>query len=166
MVSVQHGGEHERRRRAGTENVAAIVGLAKAVEIRGRDMAEEARRLTALRDRLWEGLRGRVPDVRLNGHPTERVPGTCNICFRGVESESIVLGLDLKGIGVSAGSACTSGNVEPSYVLVAMGVPVEWAMGAVRHSLGRSTSAEDIDYVIDSTVPLVAKLRSALPVRA
>jgi cysteine desulfurase len=166
MVSVQHGGEHERRRRAGTENVAAIVGLAKAVEIRGRDMEEEARRLTALRDRLWEGLRGRVPDVRLNGHPTERVPGTCNICFRGVESESIVLGLDLKGIGVSAGSACTSGNVEPSYVLVAMGVPVEWAMGAVRHSLGRSTSAEDIDYVIDSTVPLVAKLRSALPVRA
>jgi cysteine desulfurase len=83
-----------------------------------------------------------------------------------VESESIVLGLDLKGIGVSAGSACTSGNVEPSYVLVAMGVPLDWAMGAVRHSLGRSTTAEDIDYVIDSTEPLVAKLRSAMPARA
>jgi cysteine desulfurase len=166
MVSVQHGGEHERRRRAGTENVAGIVGLAKAVEIRGRDMGEEARRLAPLRDRLWEGLRERVPDVRLSGHPTERVPGTCNVCFRGVESESIVLGLDLKGIGVSAGSACTSGNVEPSYVLVAMGVPIEWAMGAVRHSLGRSTTAEDIDYVIESTVPLVAKLRAALPARA
>jgi cysteine desulfurase len=166
MVSVQHGGEHERRRRAGTENVAGIVGFAKAVEIRGRDMAEEARRLTALRERLWEGLRDRVPEVRLSGHPTERVPGTCNVCFRGVESESIVLGLDLKGIAVSAGSACTSGNVEPSYVLVAMGVPIEWAMGAVRHSLGRSTSAEDIDYVIESTEPLVAKLRAALPARA
>jgi cysteine desulfurase len=166
MVSVQHGGEHERRRRAGTENVTGIVGLGRAVEIRGRDMADEAVRLTALRDRLWEGIRGRVPDVRLNGHPTRRVPGTCNICYRHVESESIVLGLDLKGIGVSAGSACTSGNVEPSYVLVAMGVPVEWSMGAVRHSLGRSTTAEDIDYVVESTVPLVEKLRSVMPVRA
>ena len=166
MVSIQHGGEHERRRRAGTENVAGIVGFGKAVEIRGRDMVEEGQRLTGLRDRLWEGLKARVPEVRLNGHPTERVPGTCNVCFRHVESESIVLGLDLKGIGVSAGSACTSGNVEPSYVLVAMGVPVEWAMGAVRHSLGRSTTAQDIDYVVDSTEPLVAKLRSAMPVRA
>jgi len=166
MVSIQHGGEHERRRRAGTENVAGIVGFGKAIEIRGRDMVEEGRRLTELRERLWEGLSRRIPEVRLNGHPTERVPGTCNVCFRHVESESIVLGLDLKGIGVSAGSACTSGNVEPSYVLVAMGVPVEWAMGAVRHSLGRSTTAQDIDYVVDSSEPLVAKLRSAMPVRA
>jgi cysteine desulfurase len=166
MVSLQHGGEHERRRRAGTENVAGIVGFGKAVEIRGRDMVEEGRRLTGLRNRLWEGLESRVPEVRLNGHPTERVPGTCNVCFRHVESESIVLGLDLKGIGVSAGSACTSGNVEPSYVLVAMGVPLDWAMGAVRHSLGRSTTAEDIDYVVDCTEPLVAKLRSAMPARA
>ena len=166
MVSIQHGGEHERRRRAGTENVAGIVGFGKAVEIRGRDMAEEAQRLTGLRDRLGQGLERRVPEVRLNGHPTQRVPGTCNVCFRHVESESIVLGLDLKGIGVSAGSACTSGNVEPSYVLVAMGVPLDWAMGAVRHSLGRSTTAADIDYVLDSTEPLVAKLRSAMPARA
>jgi cysteine desulfurase len=166
MVSLQHGGEHERRRRAGTENVAGIVGFGKAVEIRGRDMVDEGRRLTGLRERLWEGLQTRVPEVRLNGHPTERVPGTCNVCFRHVESESIVLGLDLKGIGVSAGSACTSGNVEPSYVLVAMGVPLDWAMGAVRHSLGRSTTAADVDYVIDCTEPLVAKLRSAMPARA
>jgi cysteine desulfurase len=165
MVSLQHGGEHERRRRAGTENVAGIVGFGKAVEIRGRDMAAEGKRLVELRERLWQGLSRRVPEVRLNGHPTERVPGTCNVCFRHVESESVVLGLDLKGIGVSAGSACTSGNVEPSYVLVAMGVPVEWAMGAVRHSLGRSTTAEDIDYVVDATEPLVAKLRSAMPAR-
>ena len=166
MVSVQHGGEHERRRRAGTENVPGIVGLGKAVEVRARDMHEEGRQVTALRDRLWEGIRTRVPEARLNGHPTERLPGTANISYRGVESESVVLGLDLKGIGVSAGSACTSGNVEPSYVLVAMGVPLEWAMGAVRHSLGRSTTAEDIDYVVESVEPIVRKLRAAMPVGA
>jgi cysteine desulfurase len=160
MVAVQHGGEHERSRRAGTENVAGIVGLGAAVEIRGREMSAEGVRLAALRDRLWDEVRARIPEVRLNGHPTERLPGTCNLSFRGVESESIVLGLDLKGIGVSAGSACTSGNVEPSYVLVAMGVPVEWAMGSVRSSLGHGTSREDIDYVVDSIEPLVAKLRS------
>src|SRR5512134_747433 len=166
MVSVQHGGEHERRRRAGTENVAGIVGLGRAVEIRARDMAEEAVRLTALRDRLWEGVGARVPDVRLAGHPTRRLPGTCNICFRHVESESIVLGLDLNGIGVSAGSACTSGSIEPSHVLVAMGVPLDWAMGSVRCSLGRGTTAEDVDYVIESVAPLVAKLRSLSAARA
>jgi cysteine desulfurase len=164
MVSVQHGGEHERRRRAGTENVPGIVGLGKAVEVRARDMHEERRRVTALRDRLWEGIRARVPEARLNGHPTERLPGTANISYRGVESESVVLGLDLKGIGVSAGSACTSGNVEPSYVLVAMGAPLDWAVGAVRHSLGRSTTAEDIDYVVESVEPIVRKLRAAMPV--
>ena len=166
MVSVQHGGEHERRRRAGTENVPGIIGLGKAVEVRARDMHEERRRVTALRDRLWEAIRARVPETRLNGHPTERLPGTANISYRGVESESVVLGLDLKGIGVSAGSACTSGNVEPSYVLVAMGAPLGWAMGAVRHSLGRSTSAEDIDYVVESVEPIVRKLRAAMPVGA
>jgi len=165
MVSVQHGGEHERRRRAGTENVPGIVGMGKAVEIRAREMDAEAARVTALRDRLWQGVSTRVPDVRLNGHPTERLPGTCNMSFRHVESESIVLGLDLKGVGVSAGSACTSGNVEPSYVLVAMGVPLDWAMGSVRCSLGRHTSAEDIDCVVESVVPLVAKLRDLSPAK-
>ncbi|PYN19818.1 MAG: cysteine desulfurase NifS [Candidatus Rokuibacteriota bacterium] len=166
MVAVQHGGEHERRRRAGTENVAGIVGLGKAVEIRARDMHIEAERVTTLRDRLWEGVRARVPEVRLSGHPVQRLPGTVSLLFRHVESESIVLGLDLKGIGVSAGSACTSGNVEPSHVLVAMGVPLDWAMGAVRCSLGRSTSVEDIDYVVDAIEPLVRKLRQAMPVGA
>jgi cysteine desulfurase len=166
LQSLQHGGDHERRRRAGTENVAGLVGFGKAVELRGREMKAEGERLTALRDRLWEGIRDRVPDVRLNGHPTQRLPGTANFSYRGVESESIVLGLDLKGIGVSAGSACTAGSVEPSYVLVAMGLPVEWAMGAVRSSLGRSTTAEDIDYVIESVEPIVRKLRAAMPVGA
>jgi cysteine desulfurase len=164
MASIQHGGEHERRRRAGTENVAGIVGLGKAVEIRNRDMAEEGVRLIALRDRLWQGMRAGVAEVRLNGHPTERLPGTCNVCFHNIESESVVLGLDLKGIGVSAGSACTSGNVEPSYVLVAMGLPLDWAMGSVRCSLGRGTTAEDIEYVIESIVPLLGKLKAHSPV--
>jgi len=166
MVSIQHGGEHERRRRAGTENLPGIVGLGKAVEVRARDMQAEAERVAALRDRLWEGVRARVPEVRLSGHPTERLPGTASLLVRHVESESIVLGLDLKGVAVSAGSACTSGNVEPSHVLVAMGVPLDWAMGAVRCSLGRSTTAEDVDYVIESVDTVVRRLRQALPVGA
>src|SRR6266571_4233351 len=163
MVASQHGGEHERRRRAGTENVPGIVGLGKAVEVRARDMMDEAVRVTALRDRLWNHVHRRVPEARLDGHPTERLPGTTNIAFRHVESESIVLGLDLKGVACSAGSACTAGHVEPSHVLVALGLPLDWAMGAVRFSLGRSTTADDIDYVVDCLEPLVRKLRVALP---
>jgi cysteine desulfurase len=163
MVAVQHGGDHERRRRAGTENVPGIVGLGKAVEIRAREMEAEGARLTALRDRLWAGISAQVSEVRLNGHPTRRLPGTLNVSFRHVESESIVLGLDLKGVGLSAGSACTSGNVEPSHVLVAMGVPLDWAVGAVRASLGRENSPEDIDYVLQVLPPLVERLRRLSP---
>jgi cysteine desulfurase len=163
MVSVQHGGEHERRRRAGTENVPGIVGFGKAVELRAREMEVEASRLTALRNRFWQGVSARVPEVKLNGHPTRRLPGTLNLCFRHVESESIVLGLDLKGVAVSAGSACTSGNVEPSYVLVAMGVPIDWAMGSVRATLGRLNTEADIDYVLEVLPPLVERIRSLSP---
>jgi len=163
MVSVQHGGEHERRRRAGTENVPGIVGFGKAVELRAREMEAEALRLTALRNRFWQGVSARVPEVRLNGHPTRRLPGTLNLCFRHVESESIVLGLDLKGVAVSAGSACTSGNVEPSYVLVAMGIPLDWAMGSVRATLGRENTDADIDYVLEVLPPLVERIRSLSP---
>ncbi len=163
MVGVQHGGEHERRRRAGTENVPGIVGFGKAVELRAREMEAEAPRLTALRIRFWGGVSARVPEVRLNGHSTRRLPGTLNLCFRHVESESVVLGLDLKGIAVSAGSACTSGNVEPSYVLVAMGVPIDWAMGSVRATLGRLNTEADIDYVLEVLPPLVERIRSLSP---
>ncbi len=166
MVSIQHGGEHERRRRAGTENVPAIVGFGAAVEVRDRDMDAEAERVRALRDRLWEGVRARVPDVRLNGHPTERVPGTLNLAFRGVEAESLLLALDLKGIGASAGSACTSGSLEPSYVLTAMGVPTEWSLGALRCSLGRSTGEDDIDYVLDVLPAAVERIRAMSPAGA
>jgi cysteine desulfurase len=166
MVSVQHGGDHERRRRAGTENVPAIVGFGKAVELRALHMTEEAGRVSALRDRLWEGVRRAVPDVRLNGHPTRRLPGTLNMSFRGLEAESLILGLDLKGIGVSAGSACTSGSLEPSYVITAMGVPVDWALGAVRTSLGGGTTAEDIDYVLDVLPVAVQRIRTLSPAGA
>jgi cysteine desulfurase len=166
MVSIQHGGDHERRRRAGTENVPAIVGFGRAVEIRARDMAEEAVRVSALRDRLWQGIHDRVADVRLNGRPTRCLPGTLNMSFRGIEAESLILALDLKGIGASAGSACTSGSLEPSYVLTAMGVPSEWALGALRCSLGRSTTADDIDYVLEELPAAVARLRALSPVTA
>jgi cysteine desulfurase len=163
MISVQHGGDHERRRRAGTENVPAIVGFAKAVEIRSRDMHEEEARVRGLRDRLWEGTRERVPEVRLNGHPTRRLPATLNMSFRGIEAESLLLALDLKGIGASAGSACTSGSLEPSYVLSAMGVSIEWSLGAVRYSLGRSTTGEDVDYVLEVLPGAAARIRALSP---
>lgn len=166
MVPVQHGGDHERRRRAGTENVPAIVGFGKAVEVRARDMGEEGDRVRALRDRLWRGTVARVPEVRLNGHPERRLPGTLNLSFRGVDAESLLLALDLKGIGASAGSACTSGSLEPSYVLTAMGVPTEWSLGAVRCSLGRATTEADIDYVLEVLDPAVARIRALSPAAA
>jgi cysteine desulfurase len=165
MVAVQHGGDHERRRRPGTENVPAVVGFGRAVAVRARDMAEEAGRLTALRDRLADAVLARIPEARLNGHPTRRLPGTASLSFRGVEAESLVLGLDLKGIAASAGSACTSGSLEPSYVLAAMGLPTEWALGAVRCSLGRTTSAADVDTVAEALDHVVARLRSLSPAR-
>jgi cysteine desulfurase len=166
MVGIQHGGEHERRRRAGTENVPGIVGLGRAVELRAGAMGPEAERLRALRDRLGDGVRARLEEVRLLGHPHERLPGTANLAFRQVESESIVLGLDLKGVAVSSGTACTAGHVEPSHVLAALGLPLPWAMGAVRCSLGRSTTAEDIDYVIECVEAVVGKLRRFSPTGA
>jgi cysteine desulfurase len=166
MVSIQHGGDHERRRRAGTENVPAIVGFGKAVELRARHMAEEAVRVTALRDRFWDGVRRTVPDVKLNGHPTQRLPGTLNMSFRGLEAESLILALDLKGIGVSAGSACTSGSLEPSYVITAMGVPPEWSLGAVRTSLGGGTTGEDVDYLLEILPAAAHRIRTLSPAGA
>jgi cysteine desulfurase len=163
MVAIQHGGDHERRRRAGTENVPGIVGFGKAVPLRAREMTEEAVRLADLRDRLWEGLRARVADVRLNGHPTRRLPGTLNVSFRGVEAESLILALDLKGVAASAGSACTSGSLEPSYVVKAMGAPTAWAIGALRCSLGRTTTAEEIDLTLEVMAAAVERIRALSP---
>jgi cysteine desulfurase len=157
--SLLHGGHHERGRRASTENVAGIVGLAKAIELRMGEMEEEARRLEKLRDRLYEGIKERIDHVYLNGHPKKRLPGTLSVCFEYIEGESIIMGLDLKGVAVSSGSACTSASLEPSHVLLAMGVHPAIAQGSIRFSLGRGNTDEDVDYVIEALPGIVSRLR-------
>ena len=161
MVSVQHGGEHERRRRAGTENVAGIVGFGKAVEVRARDMADEAARATALRNRLWEGISARVPEVRLNGHPTERLPGNLNVSFAYVEGESLLMGIS--DVAVSSGSACTSATLEPSYVIRALGTNEELAHSSIRFGVGRFNTEEEVDFVTERVSREVKRLREMSP---
>jgi len=158
-----HGGHHEKNKRAGTENVPGIVGLGKACEIAVKEMATEGKRLKALRDRLYKGLSERIDEIILNGHPVNRLPGNLNICVQYVEGESMLLNLDLEGICASSGSACTSGSLEPSHVLLAMGIPPEIAHGSLRFSLGRDTTKEDIDRVIEVLPPIVEKLRAMSP---
>ncbi len=158
-----HGGHHERNRRAGTENVAGIVGLGRAAELALAEMEEEAARLTALRERLWEGIAASIPGVRRNGHPTHTLPGTLNVCFEYMEGESIVLGLDMKGVAVSTGSACTSDSLEPSHVLLAMGVPPVIAQGSIRFSLGRDNTTEQVDYVVATLPAIIEPLRAMSP---
>jgi len=158
-----HGGEQERGKRAGTENIPYIVGLGVAAEIAMRNMAEEGERLRRLRNKLQHGIEEKIGHIYVNGHPTERLPGTLNVSFEGIEGESILLSLDLKGIAASSGSACTSGSVEPSHVLVAMGIPPQLAQGSVRFSLGGDTTDEDIDYVLEALPPIVDRLRAMSP---
>lgn len=155
-----HGGHQERGLRAATENVAGIVGLGKAIELRLDEMEEEAGRLTALRDRLYEGIAERMDHVHLNGHPRRRLPGTLNVCFEYVEGEGIIMGLDLAGVAVSSGSACTSASLEPSHVLLEMGVHPAVAQGSIRFSLGRENDEEDVDYVLEELPPIVERLRA------
>jgi cysteine desulfurase len=155
-----HGGHQERGRRAATENVAGIVGLGKALELRLGEMAEEAERLASLRNRLHAGIVERIDRVYLNGHPTARLPGTLNLSFDYVEGEGIIMGLDLAGVAVSSGSACTSASLEPSAVLLAMGVQPVPAQGSIRFSLGRENTATDVDYVLETLPPIVARLRA------
>ncbi|UCF78065.1 MAG: cysteine desulfurase NifS [Candidatus Eiseniibacteriota bacterium] len=157
------GGAHERKRRAGTENVPGIVGLAKAVEIVTRDIESSNAQMLALRKKLEEGIMSSVSHVRLNGHPEKRVAGTANFSFELVEGESMLLSLDMDGIAVSSGSACSSGSLEPSHVLIAMGVSPEIAQGSVRVSLGRDTTEEDVDYLLGVLPPIVERLRSMSP---
>ncbi len=157
------GGGHERGRRAGTENVAGIVGLAKALEIAYRDMEKETTKLLSLTHRFYELIKERIPDIRLNGSFERRVPNTLNISFKAIEGESMILSLDMKGVSVSSGSACTSGATEPSHVLLAMKVPPELAHGSLRFSFGRSNSDEDIDYVVDVLAKEVQRLRNISP---
>lgn len=160
------GGHHERNRRAGTENIPGIVGFGKAIEIAGSDMEQEAKRLWELTERLRIGLQERLDYVYVNSHPTNRIPGILNLSFDYVEGESIILNLDLKGVAVSTGSACTSGSLEPSHVLTAIGLCAATAQGAVRFSLGRSNTEEDVDYVIEELPPIINRLRAMSPLYA
>ena len=164
LVSLIHGGEQERRRRASTENIPGIVGFGKAAEIAKGEIEKEAERLTVLRDHLIEGLLERIEDIRLNGHPTRRLPNNVNVSIRYIEGESMLLNLDMEGIGASTGSACSSGTLEPSHVLLALGLSHEEAHGSLRFSLGRETTEEDIDQVLEVLPPIVDKLRAMSPI--
>ena len=164
--AVQHGGGQERKLRPGTENVPGIAGLGKAAEAAKEEMADKVARITALRDRLMRGIEERIPEIKLNGHPTQRMPGNVNYSFRYVEGESLLLSLDMKGIAASSGSACTSGSLDPSHVLLAMGLSHEIAHGSLRLTLGRGTTEEDIDYVLEVLPPIIERLRSMSPLAA
>lgn len=154
-----HGGHQEQGRRAGTENTLGIIGFGKAVEMRALEMEEEGVRLRKLREALKKGIEERIPDVHFNGHQTDCLPSTLNVSFDGAEGESILLYLDLEGIAVSTGSACASGSLDPSHVLMAIGTPVERAHGSVRISLGRGNTTEDVDYVLEKLPPVIGKIR-------
>ncbi len=157
------GGAQERRKRAGTENVPGIVGMGKAIELATAELEDNAVKMKVLRDRLIFGIPARIPDVKLNGHPTERLPNNVNFSIRFIEGESILLMLDLNGIAASSGSACTSGSLDPSHVLLAMGLPHEVAHGSLRLTLSEFTTPEEIDYVLDTLPPIVEKLRAMSP---
>ena len=157
------GGGQEKKRRAGTENVPGIVGLATALKIANEHMAENAAKVGALRDKLMKGIAETIPDVKLNGHPTKRLPNNVNYSIRYIEGESILLTLDINGIAASSGSACTSGSLDPSHVLLAMGLPHEIAHGSLRLTLSEFTTEEEIDYVLDLLPQIVQRLRDMSP---
>ena len=163
LVSLMHGGEQEKRRRAGTENVPAIVGLGKAVGLAGREIDKEAERLAYLRDKLIKGLGEKIDHIRLNGHPTRRLPNNVNVSVDFVEGESMLLNLDLEGICASTGSACSSAILEPSHVLLALGLPPEQAHGSLRFTLGRENTEADIERVLEVLPEIVTKLRAMSP---
>jgi len=158
-----YGGHHQRGFRPGTENVAGIVGLGKAAEIARKTLAEDATRISALRDKLQQGLLQRVPHSRVNAGAAPRTPNTTNLVFPGVEGEALLIALDLKGLACSTGAACSSGAVEPSHVLTAIGLPPEEARASLRFSLGRHTTATDIDFALNVVPAAVARLRDLSP---
>ena len=163
-LTLADGGAHERRMRAGTENVPGIVGFGEACRLAKAELPEESRRLTKLRDKLIEGILRQIPDVILNGHPVLRLPHNVNVSIKYLEGESILLNLDRMGVAASSGSACTSGSLEPSHVLLAMGLTHETAHGSLRFALGMSNTEEDIDYVLEVLPPIVEKLRAMSPI--
>jgi cysteine desulfurase len=162
----QTGGGHEGNRRAGTENIPYIVGLATALRLAQQGRASEAARLMALRDRLVDGIRAGIPDVQLTGHPERRLPGHASFVIPGVEADGLLMHLDMAGVCAASGSACTTGMPEPSHVLMAMGVEHTLALGALRLTLGRSTTQADVDYVVKILPGIVEKLRTARPAYA
>jgi cysteine desulfurase len=163
FLPLQTGGGHERNRRAGTENVAFAVGLATALRLAHEEDEETNARIARLRDRLIAGVLERIPDSQLSGHPTQRLPNSASFLFEYVEGESILLLLDNMGVAASSGSACTSGSLEPSHVLTAMGYPHEVAHGSLRLTLGKENTEEDVDYVLEILPGIVAKLREMSP---
>ena len=158
-----HGGAQERKRRAGTENVPGIVGLGKAVELAAATMAERAEKETKLRDYMIGRIENEIPYCRLNGDRKKRLPNNINFSFRFIEGEGMLISLDLKGICASSGSACTSGSLDPSHVLLAIGLPHEIAHGSLRMTLGADTTREDIDYTVDCLKEIVADIRNMSP---
>lgn len=158
------GGAQEKKLRAGTENIAGIVGLGKATELAVAEMEETTKKLTALRDKLIHGILESIPDSRLNGHPTDRLPGNCNISFSYIEGESLLLLLDALGIAASSGSACTSGSLDPSHVLMAIGLPHEIAHGSLRLTIDRENTEEQVDFILEKLPGLVQRLRDMSPV--
>ncbi len=163
LSPLQLGGHHESDRRAGTENVPGIVGMGKACELAQESLEKNRKRLSGLRDRLQEKLAEGIEDTVVNGHPTDRLPNTLNMCFRYVEGESMIMMLDMKGVAVSSGSACTSGSLDPSHVLLAIGLSHEVAHGSLRFSLGMGNTREDVDYVADVLPGIVKRLRKMSP---
>ena len=155
------GGHQERGRRAGTENTIGIVGFAKAIEMRKAEMAEEAERLTMLKRALWKGIERVIPEATFNGHPTDSLPGTLNVSFAQTRGEAVQLALDLEGIAVSTGSACSSGSLDPSHVLMAIGLPAAQALGSIRISLGRTTTPADIEQALQALARIVTRTRRA-----
>jgi cysteine desulfurase len=163
LTKLIYGGHHERDRRAGTENVPAIVGLGRAAELARVHLEERAARMHELRDHLEQKLRERAQHLRINGDAVRRIPNISNLSFQGVDGESLLIALDLKGIAVSTGSACASGSVEPSHVLTALGLAREEVRGSLRFSLSAYTTREEIDYVITALEETVKRLREMLP---
>lgn len=158
-----HGGAQEKNRRAGTENIASIVGLGKAIELSQANLEEHMKKLTMLRDKLIDGLL-KIPYTSLNGpRGDKRLPGNVNVRFRFIEGESILLSLDFQGVCASSGSACTSGSLDPSHVLLAIGLPHELAHGSLRLTMGEGSTEEDVDYVLEVTPPIIERLRNMSP---
>lgn len=160
---IQDGGHQERNMRAGTENVAGIVGIGKAIELVYKNFDEYNEKLTSLRDYYISQVEEKIPNVKLNGHKAKRLPGNANISFIGIDGEALLLNLDMKGICASSGSACTSGSLNPSHVLVATGLQPEIAQGALRVTFGDENTKEDVDYLVDTLVEVVEKLRKHSP---